>query len=129
MGPIKIALLTTDNRDPFKKHNLPAPFFGPAPDALLQGLELLPELEVHVVSCARVKMHSPQKLASNIFFHELYVPKIGWMRTAFLGCILAVRKKLKEIRPHIAHGQGTEGDCSISAVFSGFPSLITVHGN
>ena len=45
------------------------------------------------------------------------------------GCIRAVRKKLKEIRPDIVHGQGTERDCAISAVFSGFPNIITIHGN
>jgi glycosyltransferase involved in cell wall biosynthesis len=27
------------------------------------------------------------------------------------------------------HGQGTERDCSISAVFSGFPNVLTIHGN
>ncbi len=40
-----------------------------------------------------------------------------------------MRKKLTEIRPDIVHGQGTEKDCAISAVFSGFPSVITIHGN
>jgi glycosyltransferase involved in cell wall biosynthesis len=27
------------------------------------------------------------------------------------------------------HGQGTERDCAISAVFSGFPNVVTIHGN
>jgi glycosyltransferase involved in cell wall biosynthesis len=27
------------------------------------------------------------------------------------------------------HGQGTERDCAISAVFSGFPNVLTIHGN
>ena len=69
------------------------------------------------------------KLAPNIFFHSLRVPKIGWMRTGYQGCIRAVRKKLKELRPEIVHGQGTEMDCAISAVFSGFPNVLTIHGN
>jgi glycosyltransferase involved in cell wall biosynthesis len=51
------------------------------------------------------------------------------MRTAYQGCIRAVRKKLKQIQPDIAHGQGTEHDCAISAVFSGFPNVVTIHGN
>ena len=74
-------------------------------------------------------MRSPEKLADNIWFHSLLVPKIGWMRTFYQGCIRAVRKKLKEIRPDIVHGQGTERDCAISAVFSGYPNVITIHGN
>jgi glycosyltransferase involved in cell wall biosynthesis len=40
-----------------------------------------------------------------------------------------VRRKLKEIQPDIVHGQGTERDCAISAVFSGFPNVVTIHGN
>ncbi len=51
------------------------------------------------------------------------------MRTGYQGCIRAVRKKLKEIRPDIVHGQGTERDCAISAVLSGLPNVLTIHGN
>jgi glycosyltransferase involved in cell wall biosynthesis len=126
---MKIALLTTDSREFLKAYGNPVPQFGTAPEALLQGFSLLPDAEVHIVSCARAKMNSPEKLAPNIFFHSLCVPKIGWMRTAYQGCIRAVRKKLKEIRPDIVHGQGTERDCAINAVFSNFPNVVTIHGN
>jgi len=126
---MKIALLTTDNRTMNKDFSAPAPYFGTAPDALMQGFALTPEAEVHVVSCVRAKVQSPPKLAPNIFFHSLCVPKIGWMRTGYQGCIRATRKKLKEIQPEIVHGQGTEMDCGISAAFSGFPNVLTIHGN
>jgi glycosyltransferase involved in cell wall biosynthesis len=72
---------------------------------------------------------SPEKIAPNIFFHSLLVPKLGWMRTLYQGCIRATRKKLREIQPDIVHGQGTERDCAMSAVFSGFPNVLTIHGN
>src|SRR5215469_2650163 len=101
---MKIAIFTTDNREPFKDYANPVPYFGTAPEALLQGFAQLPHVEVHVVTCARAPMQSPEKLADNIFFHSLLVPKIGWMRTAYQGCIRATRKKLREIRPDIVHG-------------------------
>jgi len=126
---MKLALLATDNREHYKDYTNPTPFFGNAPEALLQGFALLPELEVHVLSCARARMSSPEKLASNIFFHSLYVPRMGWLRTAYQGCIRAVRRKLRDLKPDIVHGQGTERDCAISAVFSGFPNVLTIHGN
>jgi len=126
---VKIALLTTDNREPHKRYDLTAPYFGTAPEALLKGFEFLGEPTVHVVACTRQPMRSPEKLAPNIWFHSLVVPRIGWIRTGYQGCIRAVRKKLREIRPDIVHGQGTEGDCSISAIFSGLPNVITIHGN
>ena len=126
---MKIAILTTEGRDYYRRYQEVTPTFGTAPDALLQGFAQLPEIQVHVVSCAQQPMKSPSKLAENIFFHSLVVPKIGWMRTGYQGCISAVRRKMREIKPDIVHGQGTERDCAISAVFSGFPNVITIHGN
>ena len=128
---IKVALLTTDSREHFKDYANPAPYFGTAPEALLEGFKLLPEeVEVHVVCCLqKMPASSPTKLAENIYYHALYVPKSGWMRTGYQGCIRAVRRKLNEIKPFIVHGQGTERDCAISAVFSGLPNVLTIHGN
>ena len=125
-----IVQLTSDNRESFREYHKPIPWFGTAPDALLQGFAALPQdAEVHVVSCIQQPVSSPAKLADNIWFHSLHVPKLGWMRTGYQGCVRAVRRKLKELRPDIVHGQGTERDCAISAVFSGFPNVLTVHGN
>jgi len=126
---MKIALLTTDNREPFREYEKEVPWFGTAPEALLQGFAGLPEVEVHVVSCTQRPMKSPEKLAENIFFHSLHVPKIGWMRTGYYGCIRAVRRKLRQLRPDIVHGQGTEREAAICAVFSGYPNVLTIHGN
>jgi glycosyltransferase involved in cell wall biosynthesis len=126
---MKIAILTTDNREHYKQYAKTSPYFGTAPEALLQGFAQLSDVEVHVLSCTRVPMQSPQKLAPNIYFHSLLVPGIGWMSSLYLGCIRAVRRKLREIQPDIVHGQGTERDCAISAVCSGFPNVLTIHGN
>jgi len=126
---MKIAILTTDNREHYKHYSKPVPCFGTAPEALLQGFAHLKDVEVHVLSCARAPMKSPEKLAPNIYFHSVLVPKIGWMSSLYQGCIRATRRKLREIQPDIVHGQGTERDCAISAVFSGFPNVLTIHGN
>ena len=126
---MKVAILTTDNRQHHRRYDLPTPYFGTAPEALLQGFAQLEGVEVHVVSCTRQPMKSPEKLAPNIFYHSVLVPKIGWMKTMYQGCIRATRKKLREIQPDIVHGQGTEVDCGIASVFSGFPNVLTIHGN
>src|SRR6267378_1931381 len=118
--PMKIAILTTDNREPYREYHKPDPWFGSAPEALLQGFAKLPEAEVHVISCTqRPMVSSPEKLADNIFFHSLPVAKIGWQRTLYQGCVRATRRKLWELQPDIVHGQGTERECGLSAVFSG----------
>ena len=128
---LRIAFVTTDHREHFKDYNNPQPYFGSAPKALLQGFRAMPnEVEVHVISCLqKTPISSPNKLADNIYYHGLHVPNIGWMKTGYLGCIRAVRDKLQEIQPDIVHGQGTERDCAMCAVFSGFPNVLTIHGN
>jgi len=74
-------------------------------------------------------MQSPDKLATNIWFHCLHVPKLGWMRTLYQGCVRAVRRKLADISPDIVHGVGTEREGAISAIFSGFPNVVAIAGN
>lgn len=125
-----IAQITTDNREPFREYHKPVPWFGAAPEALLQGFALLPDIKVHVISCAQKPMvSSPEKLADNIWFHSLVVPKTGWLRTGYQGCVRAIRHKIREIAPDMVHGQGTERECSLGAIFSGRPNVVTIHGN
>lgn len=125
-----IVQITTDNREHFREYHKKAPWFGTAPEALLRGFAQLPDVKVHVVTCTQQPMAaSPEKLANNIWFHSLHVPKLGWMRTGYHGCVRALRQKLREIQPEIVHGQGTERDCALSAISSGYPNVLTVHGN
>src|ERR1700693_72268 len=127
---MRIVQLTTDNRGLSRQYQKHQPMFGTAPEALLQGFAMIPDIEVHVVSCTQRPMPvSSEKLAGNIWFHSLLVPNIGWLRTGYQGCIRAVRRKLRELQPDIVHGQGTERDCALSAIFSGFPNVVTIHGN
>lgn len=126
---MRVAIITTDNREPFRQYDRATPWFGTAPEALLQGLRGS-EAEVHVLSCTQSPMiSSPEKLAQNIWFHSLHVPKAGWMRTLYRGCISAVRRRIRHIGADIVHGQGTERECAVSAVFSGLPNVVTIHGN
>jgi glycosyltransferase involved in cell wall biosynthesis len=128
-APFKLALLCSDAREALRDYSQPQPCFGTAPEALLQGFAALPEIEVHVVSCTQQPVAAAEKIAPNIWFHSLLVPKLGWLRTGYQGCVRAVRRRLRQLRPDLVHGQGTERDCALSAVFSGFPNLVTIHGN
>ena len=126
---MKIAFITMDNREHLKDYSCPEPYFGTAPEALLKGFSMIPEAEVDVISCVRRPVLAPVRIAPNIRYHALLVPKSGWMSTFYRGCIRSIRRKLSEIQPDIVHGQGTERYCAISAAFSGFPNVITIHGN
>src|ERR1700722_6217145 len=126
---LSIAIITAEKRDHDRDYSNPTPAFGTAPEALLQGFAMLPETDFHVISCVRQPVRSPEKIADNIWYHSLNVAKIGWIRTGYQGCIRATRKKLREIKPDIVHGQGTEDYCALSAAFSGLPNVLTIHGN
>jgi len=126
---MKIALITTDNREHFKDYSCPMPYFGTAPEALLQGFKEISGTEVHVISCIREPVAAPCALEPNNFFHSLQVRKFGWMTTLYQGCIRAIRCCLQRVRPDIVHGQGSERECAIGAVASGFPNVVTIHGN
>lgn len=127
---MKVAFLTTEGREHFKRYEEHTPWFGTAPEALLEGFKTMPnEIEIHVISCLqKAPISSSEKLADNIYYHALHVPNIGWMKTGYLGCIRAVRGKLRELKPDIVHGQGTERECAICAAYSGFPNILTLHG-
>lgn len=128
-SPIQVAVLIPDNRDEFRQYDRPQPVFGSAPEALLSGLAETPGVEVHVVACTQQPLAAPAKIAENILYHSLRVPKLGWLRTGYQGCIRAVRRKLRGLRPDVVHGQGTERYCALAAVLSGFPNVVTIHGN
>jgi glycosyltransferase involved in cell wall biosynthesis len=125
--PLRIALLVEDLREP---GDGPVPVLGSAQQALLEGFaHLRGELEIHVVSCHRGRLESVQKLAGQVYFHPVEVTAGGGLRSGYWGCVRAVRRKLREIQPDIVHGQGTERECALCAAFSGYPNVITIHGN
>jgi glycosyltransferase involved in cell wall biosynthesis len=126
---MKVAMLIPDNRDEFGRYEELDPVFGPAPAALIEGLAGRPEIELHILSCAKRSMRAPEKLAENIWFHLLHVGQWGWLRTLYSGCVRSIRGKLREIHPDVVHGQGTERYCALAAARSGYPSVITIHGN
>lgn len=126
---MKIVQFTTDNREQQNDYNNAQPHFGTAPQALLEGFAELPEVEVHVVSCVRREVHNPGKILGNIHYHPVLVPKHGWMSALYTGCIRNTCRHLRDLTPDFVHGQGTERDCAMNAVHSGYPNVVTIHGN
>ena len=122
-------MLVPDDRDELRRYSDSVPYFGQAVSALLEGLEQFRECEIHIICAVQKRLCSPGKLANNIYYHSVIVPKWGWMRGAYIGCVRAIRVKLREMKPDIVHGQGTERYCAMSAVFSGYPNVLTIHGN
>lgn len=126
---MRIVQITTDNRDHYKRYHEILPSFGNAPQALLEGFKYYPEAEIHVVSCSHQKTQASKKITDNIWFHQPIVGKLGWGKSLYSGCVMATRSLIRSIQPDIVHGQGTERECALSAAYSGFPNVVTIHGN
>jgi len=128
--PLRVGVFTTDNRDHWRKYDLPDPIFGPAIEALFEGFAFFPhEIEVHIISVTQKPLQHPARLGPNLWYHSVVVPKWGWLRGGYTGCILAARSKARTLRLDLVHGQGTERDCALETVFSGLPNILTLHGN
>ena len=129
MPPLRLAFIVADEREALSQYDLPEPYFGAAPSALLAGLKQCSELETHVVTCVRRSVRAPARLSDNTYFHALQLPHWGFLRTLYVPAILKIRRKLRELRPDVAHGQGTERYYALAAAFAGVPNVITIHGN
>lgn len=126
---MRVAILVPDNRDELGRYDDPHPFFGQALTALLDGLVEESDCEVHLVCCTHRPLAAPARIAPNLFYHAVLVRDWGWLRAGYAGCVWAIRRKLRDIRPDIVHGQGTERYCALAAALSGFPNVVTIHGN
>jgi glycosyltransferase involved in cell wall biosynthesis len=125
---MRISIVTTGGRDLLKRWEPGDPQLGPAVHALVQGFRELPEHEVHVLIPMR-KNAQPAAREGNVIYHDVPTPMWGMRKSLYLGAASRVKKKLLEIQPDIVHGQGSERECGICAILSGFPNVMTVHGN
>ena len=123
---IKVAMLLEDVRDISCEAT---PRFATAPLALLQGFSIagLP-LEIHVVCCIRPGTPTPKNLPTNIYYHFLPVPKVGFLRTFHMGCYLSTRRFPHRLQPDLVHAHGTEAWCAIVGALLPYPNILTVHG-
>jgi glycosyltransferase involved in cell wall biosynthesis len=64
----------------------------------------------------------------NCMLYALAAPRCSGMPVAFIPRVWMIRRLLQRLAPDIVHGQGTERENGISALCSGFPNVITIHG-
>lgn len=135
MQRMKIAMVVVDGNDVSGEHRAkcayPSPSLHPAIQFVLEGLAKQPEVEIGVFFGALAAPDNLQHCTPNIqFFPIPYKPApIPGMGAALVGRFLALRKAVREWQPDVVHGQGTEREAGLVAAFSGFPSVLTLHGN
>ena len=126
---MKIAWIATSGRDSLKRwHETKHPGLGTTVVSMMEGFRAYPEHEIHVLMAVR-RACQPSWRDGNIVYHEVPTPMWGMMKSLYCGSTRALLRKLREIRPDVVHGQGTERECAIPAIFSGLPNVLTIHGN
>lgn len=95
---------------------------------LLQELESLPDLRLHVIV---LRKQFPEHLTferNGVTFHLLKTP--GGLRapTLFWLDTWLIRRKLREIRPDVVHAWGTERGGALIANRLGYPAVVTIQG-
>lgn len=129
MKKLRIVIVTSDKREHDHNYSNSVPAFGTAPEALLSGFSFMSEVEIEIISCLQKRFFSVNRLSENIRYYGLFVPKAGWLRGLYSGCINAVQSKINDLKPDIIHAQGTERECAVSSVFSRRKKILTIHGN
>lgn len=124
---MRIALIMADERDGHREYDKPLPYFAADLAARLDGLRVNKALEIHIISCVR-EPFPEVRLDDNVFYHPVYVTA-GVRKGLCLQHIRRVRKKVKEIRPDVVDGFGTEYYMALCAAFSGYRNTITMLGN
>lgn len=129
MKTLRVAMIIPDNRDERRQYDQPEPQFGPAPAALLMGLQEQSDLELHVLATTRRPMATPAKLGKRLHYHLLPAGRWAGLSGLYLPAVRVLRRRLQGLQPDVVHGQGTERYCALAAAFSGRPNLVTIHGN
>ena len=107
-----------------------SPNVHPAIEALLQGFEGLDGIEVHVLFGS---LRPPTRIRSArgaVHYHSIPYRRVcgGLSGGGFLGRFFSLRNYVRSHSFDLVHAQGSERESAWTAVFSGIPSVITLHG-
>ena len=94
------------------------------------------DIDLHLLTCnvaaAKDQIIKDGRITYHIFKSSLPGFKRGYglssAYTLFALPIVKMIRRLKSLRPDVVHGHGTEGPFSLTAVFSGFPNIVSLQG-
>jgi glycosyltransferase involved in cell wall biosynthesis len=131
---IKVAMLVVDGNDvrgsSMKSDAKASPNVHPAIEALLQGFEGLDGIEVHVLFGSLSPPTRIRPAQGAVHYHSIPYQRVcgGLSGGGFLGRFFSLRNYVRSHSFDLVHAQGSERESAWTAVFSGIPSVITLHG-
>ncbi len=121
-----------DTRSSSHNGDLPkSPVLHTAIHNILSGLQERDDVEITVLYGRQEIAQGGARVEGSIhYLPVLYKPlPLRGMGGAMLGRTYSLLRKLRELKPDLVHGQGTERESGLVAACCFFPSLITLHGN
>jgi glycosyltransferase involved in cell wall biosynthesis len=118
---MRIALVGDYPLNPREIHNGPQAVFA----YLLEGLEQMPDLDIHVITAKR-QLHKPSsKKADGVTYHFLPYPLLP-TELSFFILRRRIHQLLNSLQPQLVHAQSAlrYGAMCLSA---GFPTIVTPH--
>ena len=108
-----------------------SPFFHPAFHTLLAGLKAQDDFVFEIAYGKRNSLPGEDRWDGCLHYKPVpYQPMpIPGMGGGYLGRTLALLRHIRHSKPVLVHGQGTEREAGLVAALSGFPSILTLHGN
>jgi glycosyltransferase involved in cell wall biosynthesis len=95
---------------------------------LLNEFEKRTDLRLHVIVLRKGLARDVSFERNNVTFHALKVPRASRAPSLFWVDTIVIRRKLRDIQPHLVHAWGTERGAGLIASRLPFPYLITVQG-
>lgn len=106
-----------------------SPVLHPAVHNLLDGFKYQDAVEIEVLYGKLNPSQEEDRWDGCIHYIPIHYKAIPGMGGSFLSRTFALLRHLRRTRPDLVHGQGTERESGLIAALSGFPSLLTLHGN
>jgi glycosyltransferase involved in cell wall biosynthesis len=108
--------------------HLPRQHPAPWQRVLLEGLQGVPSLSLHVLALRKEFVRSERFERNGVTFHVVKTPAGLRAATLFWSDTWLIRRVLKDVRPDVVHAWGTERGSGLIASRLGYPYLLTMHG-
>jgi len=132
---MRVAMIVIDSNevcdDRWREKGIPSPHVHPAIASVIEGLKEQKEIELHVVFGNSRIAQIQSRESDGITYTAVPTLRVNFpgMGGGLVGRFFGIQKYLKELKPDLVHGQGTEREAGLVAAFCGFPSVLTLHGN
>ena len=132
---LRVAMVVIDANDytgsSLVNRSMPSPVVHNAIQGVLEGMRDRQDVECYVIYGSRLLKSISERIDGAIHYIVIPYRPVPLLRMggAYLGRVAAIYRFIRKLRPHIVHGQGTEAECGLVARYSGFPNVVTLHGN